>query len=641
MDDGREIRVLHLEPSRSRDAPILCGLNTISLDDYPQWKADYTALSYTWDGQTPSCEVDCDGARLLVTPNCDAAIRELRHEEKIVKLWIDSICINQSLDAIPERNHQVALMGEIYKSAAKVVVWLSTSNRRVEAALNQLVDLFSTTEALNVENDSKRKEMNFQDIGEAQMDIRANVQMALGEKVGAIARRVTKESEDPFECGQFKKPRFASLKDFTYAAGVSNCLGQGCLEVLKGLKLRQFMIYLVGRRYAGAKELLDNQPHAKDRNAVHNDPLMFSILTYAREKASGDPRDKVFALCGLLKELEIPFPNPDYSKSVEDVYREAVVASIEYDKNLYILYHAPSDKRRKGLASWVPDWAEQGFSEEDGRYGLLRSRFAASGSSPHKFEFSQDKTGLVLFGKIIDEVIFCAEPLPDIDNVSEELRDSEKKRLYVREPNKYLETLHNGFKILKNWVEISQWADYPTGESSQNAFQRTVVNDSPDRNERAVQGGSFLQWYNTVNLEELDFIEHGLRQVNLADDVPKQRYFREAYLRTYKDEVADATLSFLALKGPAWNFHIDAMIWSAKKCLFRTENDYIGTAPDPLPDRIRPGDKIAIVSGLEMPLLLRAERGGYKLITHVYVHGIMYGEKWPESKSELEEIVLL
>jgi len=107
---------------------------------------------------------------------------------------------------------------------------------------------------------------------------------------------------------------------------------------------RQFMIYLAGQRFPGAKDLFDNQPNAADPHKLHNSPLIFSILTNAREKASGDPRDKIFALCGLFRELEIPFPNPDYSKSIEDVYREAVVASIEYDRNIYILYHVPSKK---------------------------------------------------------------------------------------------------------------------------------------------------------------------------------------------------------------------------------------------------------------------------------------------------------
>ena len=404
---------------------------------------------------------------------------------------------------------------------------------------------------------------------------------------------------------------------------------------------RQFMIYLTGQRFLGAEDLFDKQPNAADPHNLHNSPLIFSILTNAREKAAGDPRDKIFALCGLFRELEIPFPNPDYSKSIEDVYREAVVASIEYDKNIYILYHVPSEKRRKYLASWVPDWAEQGFSEEDGRYGVLRGRFAASGSSAHKFVFSEDKKKLILAGKIIDEVIICAQPLPNMDHTHAELRDLRTGNGSAMQLDRYFEVFNNTFKILKTWLDISQWSDYPTGESSQSAFQRTLVNDSPDRNERATSDNSFLKWYKIAKLDELDVIEERLRQLNLADQVPKQHHFREAYLRTCKDMIGDAKIAFFSLQGSAIHFHTDAMIWSAKKCLFRTENDYIGTASDPLPSRIRAGDKIALVSGLEMPLLLRPEQDGYKLITHVYVHGVMHGEKWPESNRGLEDIVLL
>lgn len=33
--------------------------------------------------------------------------------------------------------------------------------------------------------------------------------------------------------------------------------------------------------------------------------------------------------------------------------------------------------------------------------------------------------------------------------------------------------------------------------------------------------------------------------------------------------------------------------------------------------------------------------GGYRLLTHIYVHGIMHGEAWPEDETELEELVLV
>jgi hypothetical protein len=141
----RSIRVLELQPAADPKVTISCKLRSISLNDFPQWHANYIALSYTWDGQSPSCEVDCDGANLLITPNCDAAIRQLRSAAETRVLWIDSICIDQTPEAVEERNVQVALMGEIYKSAARVVVWLGPSNERVERALRQVIDIAMVT----------------------------------------------------------------------------------------------------------------------------------------------------------------------------------------------------------------------------------------------------------------------------------------------------------------------------------------------------------------------------------------------------------------------------------------------------------------------------------------------------------------
>ena len=83
--------------------------------------------------------------------------------------------------------------------------------------------------------------------------------------------------------------------------------------------------------------------------------MAFLIFVSALEKSSIDLRDKVFALHGILDELEVPFPAPDYRKPVEDVYRDSVIACVNYDKILDVLCYVPSDHRRDGLASWVPD----------------------------------------------------------------------------------------------------------------------------------------------------------------------------------------------------------------------------------------------------------------------------------------------
>lgn len=95
-----------------------------------------------------SCELNCDGSNLLIPPNCDAAIRQLRSTTEVQILWIDSICIDQLKNdkSLAERNGHVALMGEIYKSAARVVVWLGEKSEPVEGAINKMVEIAESFE---------------------------------------------------------------------------------------------------------------------------------------------------------------------------------------------------------------------------------------------------------------------------------------------------------------------------------------------------------------------------------------------------------------------------------------------------------------------------------------------------------------
>ncbi|KAL6408590.1 hypothetical protein AUP68_07532 [Ilyonectria robusta] len=131
----RSIRVLRLHPDPSRDSALKCSLVPVSLDDSPK----YWALSYTWDAQAPShpiiCQVDAAIRRLNITPNCTAALRQLRDAAEERTLWVDSICIDQT--SLEERSSQVALMGDIYLGAEQVVVWLGES----DPPTNQAIDL--------------------------------------------------------------------------------------------------------------------------------------------------------------------------------------------------------------------------------------------------------------------------------------------------------------------------------------------------------------------------------------------------------------------------------------------------------------------------------------------------------------------
>jgi hypothetical protein len=90
----------------------------------------FEALSYVWESPVGTVPVQCDGQPLLVTPNCQSALRHLRLAGKHRILWVDAICIDQgsSIESVKERNIQVTLMGEIYQKAVRTLCWLGPGN---------------------------------------------------------------------------------------------------------------------------------------------------------------------------------------------------------------------------------------------------------------------------------------------------------------------------------------------------------------------------------------------------------------------------------------------------------------------------------------------------------------------------------
>ena len=65
----------------------------------------------------------------------------LRYEYRIRTLWIDAICINQQ--DLRERSSQVKIMGDIYRLADRVVIWLGSAKDKSAHALKILSQLIS------------------------------------------------------------------------------------------------------------------------------------------------------------------------------------------------------------------------------------------------------------------------------------------------------------------------------------------------------------------------------------------------------------------------------------------------------------------------------------------------------------------
>ncbi|KAI1739066.1 heterokaryon incompatibility protein-domain-containing protein [Xylaria scruposa] len=130
------IRVAELYPGHFNDVIIIkLRHEPFHSDNVPV----YEALSYVWGSKTPPSWVrvaEAVESELQVTRNLDVALRHLRYTDRPRFIWVDALCIDQLNNV--EKGPQVAMMGEIYRLAARVVVWLGPEENNSDRALSWL-----------------------------------------------------------------------------------------------------------------------------------------------------------------------------------------------------------------------------------------------------------------------------------------------------------------------------------------------------------------------------------------------------------------------------------------------------------------------------------------------------------------------
>jgi hypothetical protein len=147
---------MHLFPPKTRSAfvPLECRIEEVSLD---QEHLGYSAMSYAWDAEEPSRPLICNGKTILVTLNCENALRQFVMKPAGRVIWVDSICIDQN--SLSERNHQVQLMGEIYQRADTVLIWLGEADQDAEIAFDQL-RIFGETQSSSAQSSQPLRTSN-------------------------------------------------------------------------------------------------------------------------------------------------------------------------------------------------------------------------------------------------------------------------------------------------------------------------------------------------------------------------------------------------------------------------------------------------------------------------------------------------
>lgn len=289
-----EIRLLHLDPYDKEDEILHGELRPARLSDRPI----YTALSYTWadsSGDRSLCEYIFLGQAWMhfaITSNCAAALRRLRYKGMKRIIWVDSICIDQ--ESIEEKNHQVSLMREIYQSAQSVDIFLGQdggtvtpaarlmhhlSEKRLragEAVLNAWDDVYDAQGAIDLFQQPYWSRIWV--IQEALLSASAtlifgNVSLSFQEFVRNYARRLNTD----------------------------RALGFNYYESEFGVQLPRWILF--------------------DDLSRLGDPATFlNLLRDTSTCKASDPRDKVFALLGLVPEARSEGLVADYSKTTSEIF---------------------------------------------------------------------------------------------------------------------------------------------------------------------------------------------------------------------------------------------------------------------------------------------------------------------------------
>jgi hypothetical protein len=123
-----DIRLVKLLPG---DEGIHIAIETFSLVEAPQ----FDGLSYVWGGPGSQVVVQCESATIRVRHNLGAFLKALQRSHNANYLWVDAISVNQEDSG--EKGYAVALMPQIYRAAARTLIWTGYEDH---GFLNRFID---------------------------------------------------------------------------------------------------------------------------------------------------------------------------------------------------------------------------------------------------------------------------------------------------------------------------------------------------------------------------------------------------------------------------------------------------------------------------------------------------------------------
>lgn len=351
----QEIRLLRILPGED-GSPLRCTLEETS----PQ-NSEFDALSYCWGSSEAPATIDLNGTMMAVTASLHEALHHFRRVGVGMEkpLWVDALCINQQNTT--ERSSQVSLMGELYRCATRVHIWLGGPTSITSAAMAAFKELVHLARRPLKPGETNNKFPHPTD-GQGLQKLQDLMSFANNPywKRTWILQEIAFEPDcvihghnDVIRICQEHPDNYSRICSLFEPFGHINVeMREGSHDTQESVQLGiAIEAALHPVRTTGFVGII--RPIAHEPSYVR---LLTNICLEYRIMLASDPRDKVYGILGLLPTaLEI---TPDYTKSLQQVYTELAQEIIRATQSFAILVDACS--RESDLQSWVPDLRRPG-----------------------------------------------------------------------------------------------------------------------------------------------------------------------------------------------------------------------------------------------------------------------------------------
>jgi Heterokaryon incompatibility protein (HET) len=404
---SNHIRLLKVRVEASTGI-LVCEFETRELGDSREL---YTAVSYCWGDPTPTSRLLFkNGSYSPLTNSATEILRYVVACDQESYFWIDQICINQS--DLVEKAAQVALMGDIFASSLRVIVWLGIGDEKSEKALElgeQLFGLIAKGEDLTkekIESLVPTSEMNSP--WDALIDFLWNpwfnrlwvmqeVVMAPAGSQGGYGSNGVNLATKGLE---FSFDRLATVVN-----EIEENENLAHLLVDKGKHLHR--LERMNRTPHGVLAIQHFRHFRSQKSRVEEVNLQHALYRSSNFQAS-DARDQVYAVVGMTSDVREPALYPNYQARPEEVYSNFTAFLFNREDYPFLLHQAGIGWSRKlpDLPSWVPDFSCSTDTKNLlYKYPELTKNFQSSGSHPVRSMKADPSTNTLTFRGIkIDSI---------------------------------------------------------------------------------------------------------------------------------------------------------------------------------------------------------------------------------------------